>query len=131
MRTVAHGAIDLSAFGTTDATIITITQTKPRYHFTSQLLPIQNFLVRTGQLGGLEAMPAELAGRMTPLTNSVSTFDIGEVGPKAQVNINGSVGSMSVSSIDLGPIGHVSIAAGINAATPTPLTNPGSFTHRC
>jgi hypothetical protein len=119
-RPAAGGAVDLTAYGTTAATTITITQTKPRLHFANELLAIQDLVIRSGQLGSLEATPAELTGRMTPLTNSVNNLDIGALGPKAQVNIAGSVAEMSASSIILGPTGHVSIAEGINAAAPTP-----------
>jgi hypothetical protein len=118
-----HGAIDLTAYGTTADTTITITQTKPRYHFTNQLLMIHDLVVRSGQLGGLEALPAELNGRMTPLTNSVNNLDIGALGPKAQVTIEGSLGEMSVSTIDLGPTGHVAITGDLNSfAQSGPMT---------
>ena len=119
----AHGAIDLTAYGTTASTTITITQTKPRYHFANQLLMIHGLVVRSGQLGGLAALPAELNGRMTPLTNSVNNLDIGTLGPKAQVTINGSLGAMSVSNIDLGPTGHVEITGDLNSfAQSGPMT---------
>src|SRR5262249_33546973 len=111
----AQGGIDLVAFGTNADSTITITQTQPRPHFPNQLLPIHKFIVKSGQLGSLEAAAAELTGRMTPLTSSVSTFDIAALGPKAQVDINGSVGAMSVSSIDLGPTGHVAITGDLNS----------------
>jgi hypothetical protein len=125
------GAIDLNAYGTTSATTITITQTRPRYHETSRPLAIQYLKIRSGQLGGLSAMPVALEGRMTPIAGSMSTFDIGTIGPKAQVDINGSVGVMGVSNIDLGPTGHVSIAGDINTlsqgGTPLlPLPNSGT-----
>ncbi len=113
------GAIDLTAYGTTTATTITITQPRPRYHFPNQLLAIQSLVVRSGQLGGLSAAPAQLNGRMTSLTNSVTNLDFGALGPKAQINIEGGLGELSASSIVLGPTGHVSVADGINATTPT------------
>ena len=91
-----------------------------RDHFANQLLSIPRFVVRSGQLGGLEALPVELNGRMTPLTNSVNTFDVGALGPKTQVTIKGSLGEMSASNINLGPSGRVSLVEGINAETPTP-----------
>ena len=80
-RPAAHGAIDLTAYGTTADTTITIAQTHARYHFPNQLLSIQNLVVRSGQLGSLAAMPAELNGRMTPLVNSVNNLSIGGWGP--------------------------------------------------
>jgi hypothetical protein len=118
-----RGEIDLTAYGTTSSSTITVTQTKPRYHATSRLLTIRDLRIRSGQLGGLSALPADLDGRMTPLTSSVNTFAIGMIGPRAQVDINGSVGSLSVSNIDLGPTGHVSIAGDVNSiAQAGPLT---------
>ena len=116
----ADGAVNLTAYGTTAATTLTITQTKPRFHFPNQFLPIHNLVVKSGQLGGLSATSVELTGRMSPLTNSVNNLDLGALGPQAQVNVAGSLGEMSASSVDLGPTGHFSIAEGINAATPTP-----------
>jgi hypothetical protein len=113
----AGGAIDLNVYGTTSISILTITQIQPRYHAASQLLAINNLRIRSGALGGLAAAPAELEGRMTPLNSSVVTFAIGTIGPRAQVSINGSVGTMSVSNIDLGPTGRVDIAGDINTVS--------------
>lgn len=121
------GAVDLLAYGTTAASTITISQTEPRVHFPFAPLAIRGFVVRSGQLGGLSAMPAQLDGRMTALTNTVNTFDIGGLGPKAQVSIAGGLGELSASTINLGPIGYVSIAEGINAAVSNPGQS-GSFT---
>jgi hypothetical protein len=112
------GAIDLTAYGTTTASTITITQTQQRYHFPNQLLAIQSFVVRSRQLGGLSAPPAELDGRMTTLTNSMNHLDIGGLGPNARVEIAGGLGEMTATSIDLGPLGSVSIAEGINSPPP-------------
>ncbi len=123
-----NGAVDLTAYGTTAATTITITQTQPRFHFANQLLAIQNLVIRSGQLGGLSATAAELTGKMTPLTNSVNNFDIGALGARAQVNIAGSVGEMTVSNIDLGPTGRVLIADGLNNSETTPSQSGSSTT---
>jgi hypothetical protein len=118
-----NGVIDLTAYGTTSASTITVSQTLPRFHATSKLLTIRNLTVRSGQLGGLSAAPVELDGRMSPLASSVNTLALGMIGPKARVDINGSVGSLSVSNIDLGPTGHVSIAGDVNSiAQSGPMT---------
>jgi hypothetical protein len=127
VQPAGHGMIDLTAYGTTTASTITITQTQQRFHFPNQLLAIQTFTVRSRQLSGLVATPAQLDGRMTPLTNSMNNLDIGGLGPKAQVNIAGGLGELSASSIILGPNGYVSIAQGINAVAPPPGQS-GSFT---
>lgn len=120
-----RGAIDLNVYGTTSDSTLTITQTQPRYHKTSQPLAIRYLKIRSGQLGALDAMPVELEARMTPIAGSMSALDIGTIGPKAQVDVDGSVGSMNVSDIDLGPTGHVAIAGDINTiaqGSPLPLT---------
>ena len=110
VRPAAKGAIDLIAYGTTAATTLNITQTLPRFHFPHQFLPIHTLIVRSGQLGGLNAAPAELTGRMTPLSNAVSTLDLGALGPNSRVDINGDVAAMNIGSVALGPTGHVAIA---------------------
>jgi hypothetical protein len=117
------GAIDLTAYGTTSGSTITITQTLPRFHATSQLLMIRNLRIRSGQLGGLSATTTELDGRMTPLASSLETLDLGEIGPKAQIDVNGSVGSLGVSNIDLGPTGHVAIAGDVDSIAQTGTTS--------
>jgi hypothetical protein len=117
------GALDLTAYGTTADSTITITQTVPRYHAPSQVLVIRTLRIRSGVLGELSAGPAELDGRMSPLGSSVETLTLGVIGPKAQVDINGSVGSLNVGNIDLGPTGHVSIAGDVNSiAQSGPMT---------
>jgi hypothetical protein len=114
VQPAGNGAISLKAYGTTAASIITITQTQQRYHFPNQLLEIQGFIVRSRQLGGLSASPAELDGRMTTLTNSMNNFDVGGLGPNARIDIVGGLGEMNATSIDLGSRGFVSIGEGIN-----------------
>ncbi len=113
-----RGAIDLSAFGTTEDTTLSITQVRPRWHFPSQLLSIQNLRVTSGQLGSLDAPAAELNGTMTPLNNTVASLELGELGPGARVNINGSVGVMNVPTIDLGPTGRVIVSGALEYGRP-------------
>ncbi len=123
VRQAGHGAINLEAYGTNASTTLTITETAPRYHATGQPLLIRNLTIRSGQLGSLSALPVELNGRMTPLSGSVNLLAIGMIGPDAQVNIGGSVAAMVVSSIDLGPTGHVAIAGDVNT-----IVQPGLST---
>ena len=91
-----RNAIDLSAFGTTSGSTITVTLTRPHYHAPSQLLDIRTLTVTSGQLGSLDASPVILTGAITPLNGTVSTLELGALGPAAQININGSVGTMTV-----------------------------------
>lgn len=117
-----RSAIDLSAYGTTSATTITITQIRPRWHFPSQYLGLNSLKITSGQLGGLDASSCELNGKMTPVNNSLNTLELGAIGPKAQVNVNGSVGTMNVAQVDLGPTGHVIIAGQLNSSDATSST---------
>jgi len=127
-----HGAINLNVLGTTTNSSLSITQVQPRFHVVNNFLVIQNLTIKSGQIGNIQASPAELDGPMTlpmtPLTTSINTLQFGALGPNAQIDVNGSVGSMSVQNINLGPGGHVVIAGDLNSLTVTGslLVNPGS-----
>ena len=54
-NSAGRSGIDLSAFGTTNATTITITQIRPRWHFPSQYLVLKKVRITSGQLGGFDA----------------------------------------------------------------------------
>ena len=127
-NSAGRSGIDLSAFGTTSATTITITQIRPRWHFPSQYLVLNNVKITSGQLGGLDASFCELNGKMTPLNNTLNTLELGSIGPKAQIDVNGNVGTMTVSQVDLGPTGHVVISGQLNTNDLTGLMTIGSFT---
>jgi hypothetical protein len=127
VQPAGQGTINLTVYGTTTASTITITQIQPRYHIPGQFLVIRHLFVRTRQLGGLTATPMELDGRMTPLTNSMNNLDVGELGPDARVDLVGGLDELSATSVVLGPLGSVSIGQGINTASPTPVQS-ASFT---
>jgi hypothetical protein len=110
------GAIDLKAFGTTTDTTLSITQIRPRWHFPSQLLSIRRLTVTSGQLGSLDAPGADLIGSVTPLANSVTNLALGELGPGARMTIDGSVGSMTMSTVNLGPTGRFFISGTQNSS---------------
>jgi hypothetical protein len=119
--------IDLSAFGTTNATTISITQVRPRWHFPSQYLVLRNVRITSGQLGGLDAGFSALNGKMTPLSSTLSTLALGSIGPKAQIDVNGNVGTMTVSQVNLGPTGHVVISGQLNTNDLTGSMTIGGF----
>jgi hypothetical protein len=122
-NSAGRSGIDLSAFGTTSATTINITQLRPRLHFPSQFLVLHNVRITSGQLGGLDASFSELNGKMTPLNSTLSTLELGSIGPKAQIDVNGNVDTMSVSQVDLGPTGHVMITGQLNSGDSTSSTS--------
>jgi hypothetical protein len=107
-----HGAINLVAFGTDTSSTITITQVRPRWHFANRLLAIQKLVIVSGQLGSLDAAPAKLTGKMTSLSQPMTSLDLGALGPAAQVNIHGGVGTLAVTTVSLGPTGQVALTQG-------------------
>jgi hypothetical protein len=127
VHSAGKGAIDLSAFGTTADTTLSVTQVRPRWHFPSQLLSIHKLTVTSGQLGGLDASAAQLTGVMTPLSNSMASLTLGQLGPAARVEVIGSVDTMNVSNINLGPNGLVSITGGLNTSDLTGSMTIGSL----
>ena len=110
------GSFDVKVLGTTDASTLTITQVRPRFHVANNLMSIDNLTIRSGQIGSILASPVELDGAMSPLSSSVGTLEFGALGPGAQIDVNGSVGTMDVGSVNLGPGGHVVITGDLNGA---------------
>ena len=121
-RPAGHGAINVNVLGTTTDSSLSITQVQPRFHVVNTLLVIQNLTIKSGQIGNIQASAAELDGPMTlpmtPLTTPINTLQFGALGPNAQIDVNGSVGSMSVQKdVNLGPSGHIMIAGNLNSLT--------------
>ncbi len=110
------GSFDVKVLGTTDASTLTITQVRPRFHVANNLMSIDNLTIRSGQIGSILASPVELDGAMTPLSSSVGTLEFGALGPGAQIDVHGSVSTMDVGSVNLGPGGHVVITGDLNGS---------------
>ena len=119
------GRTDLKVLGTSADSTLTITQLKPRFHVPNQLLSIRNLTIKSGQIGSINASPVELDGTMTPLTSSVNTIQFGGLGPAAQIDVVGSLGSMSLGDVRLGPTGHVVIAGNVSGLGTGTTTNTG------
>ena len=94
------GSFDVKVLGTTDASTLTITQVRPRFHVANNPMSIDNLTIRSGQIGSILASPVELDGTMTPLSSSVGTLEFGALGPGAQIDVNGSAGTMNVGSVE-------------------------------
>lgn len=104
------GAVALTLFGTTPASTLNVALTRPRPHATAAPLQIASIKVVSGQLGGITAGGALLTGPVTPLAGQVNTLQFAGLGPNAQIDVNGPLGSLTVGSVALGPGGHVRIA---------------------
>ncbi|MGO9920068.1 MAG: hypothetical protein ACLQIB_35920 [Isosphaeraceae bacterium] len=107
-----HGAIDLVAFGTDTGSTITITQARPLWHYANRPLAIHKLVIVSGQLGSLEAAPAELTGKMSTLSQPMNTLELGALGPAAQVDVSGGVDTFEVTTVNLGPTGQVALTQG-------------------
>src|SRR5271157_5130518 len=121
-----RGSFDVKVLGTTDTSTVTITQVRPRFHVANNLMSIDKLIIRSGQIGSIQAGPVELNGAMTPLSSSVGTLEFGALGPGAQIDVNGNVGTMDVGSVNLGPGGHVVITGDVNGSFQS--LSPGSAT---
>jgi hypothetical protein len=107
---LGRGVVGLKLYGTTPATTVAVALTQPRLHLPAVPLQIGSIKVVSGQLGGITAGAADLLGTVTPLNGQVTSLQFGSIRSNARIDINGSLGSLSVESIDLGPNGHVRIA---------------------
>jgi hypothetical protein len=112
-----HKIIAINLTGTTNASQLSITQRSVLSGFGAQntQLQIGRINVQSGQLGGISAAStADLLGSITPLNGAVSTLQFNSLGPNAQINVLGSVGTFQVNTANLGPNGLVHITG--NAA---------------
>lgn len=121
VRPAGKGAINLVVFGTNLDSTLDITQIRPPWHKPARLLTVDKLVVVSGELGNLVAPPVELAGRMTPVTGSVTSMALAALGPKSQVDISGGVGSLTVNAVDLGPTGHFVVSQGVPGVNSTTL----------
>jgi hypothetical protein len=96
------GSFDVKVLGTTDASTLTITQVRPRFHVANGLMSIDNLTIRSGQIGSILASQVELDGAMSPVNSDVGTLEFGALGPGAQINVNGSVSTMDFGSVESG-----------------------------
>jgi len=104
-----HGAIDVTAFGTDATSTVTVSQLRPPWHSASRPLRIRKLIIVSGQLGSLEATPAELTGKMSTVGGPMTTLDLGALGPAAQIDVQGGVENFDVTTVNLGPKGNVSL----------------------
>jgi hypothetical protein len=115
-HTAGDGSTDIKVLGTTDQSTLTITQARPRFHLPNGLMVIHSLAIGSGQIGSIIANQSELDGAMTPLTTSLSDLEFGALGPSAQIDVHGDVGTMTLGSVALGPGGHVLIFGDLNGA---------------
>jgi hypothetical protein len=116
VHSAAHSAITVTAFGTTSATTITVGQIRPLWHFPSRDLVLNKVVIVSGQLGSFNATSSELNGSMTQINNTVNSLEFDQIGPNAQIKVNGDVGTFSANQVNLGPLGQVVISGALNTS---------------
>jgi hypothetical protein len=107
------GSIAITLYGTTTSSTLDVSQTRTRPHVAAGPLQISSIRVVSGELGGIVAPVAALEGPMTPLSGGASTLQFQTLGPNAQIDVNGSLGSLSLAGATLGRSGHVRIAGDV------------------
>ena len=53
---------------------------------------------------------------MTQINNTVNSLDFAELGPNAQIKVNGDVGTLNANQVNLGPLGQVVISGALNTS---------------
>ena len=111
-----HRVIGIDLFSTTASSQLTITlkSAQPAFGSANTVLQIGKINVHSGQLGGINAAgAANLLGNVTTLKGSVQTIAFNDLGPNAQINVVGSVGTFQVGSADLSANGLVNITGDV------------------
>ena len=96
------GSFDVKVLGTTNASTLTITQVRPRFHVANGPMSIDNLTIRSGQIGSILASPVELDGAMSPVNSGMNTLEFGALGRGARIDVNGGVNTMDVGSVGSG-----------------------------
>jgi hypothetical protein len=106
-----HKLLAINLFGTTQASNLSVSLMSARRGYKSGHLQIGQINVQSGQLGGVQAAgAADLVGSITPLNGSVSSLSFNSIGPKASIDIHGSLGGLSTTGgVNLGPTGKIQI----------------------
>jgi hypothetical protein len=106
-----HQQFAINLFGTTTASDLSVSLMLARKGFANNhsTLQIGQLNVSSGQLGGVEALgAADLVGPVSPLNGSVSTLQFNSIGGNAQIDVPGSLGSLSTSgAITLSPTAEI------------------------
>ena len=121
---LGKGVVGVTVFGSTAATTLSVAMTKQRLHQAAGSLSIGSIRVVSGQIGQILAGSASLVGTVSPLGGGVGSLQFGGLGPNARIDVNGTLGSLGVGGVNLGPNGHVRIGESLGQG----LTVSGPWT---
>jgi hypothetical protein len=111
-----HKIFAIHLTGTTSASQLNVTleSTRLGYGTANEVLQIGAIKVQSGLLGAINAVgTADLLGAITPLHGTVQTIGLNNLGPNAQINVLGSLGSFQASNANLSPNGAVHVTGGV------------------
>ena len=110
-----HRIIGITLFGTTASSQLTITlkSAAPAFGSANTALQIGRINVLSGLLGSINAGAADLVGNVTTLNGGVQTIAFNNLGPNAQINVVGSVGTFQAGSAALSANGLVNITGDV------------------
>ena len=115
LRPSGRGVVDLLLLGTTDQSALSVDLTRTFAGFSGPELGIRRLVIRTGELGAINApQSARLLGPATPIRSDVSTVSLAEIGPDAQLVIDGDLGTLSTRrDASIGPFGALVVTGDV------------------
>ncbi|MFO0953280.1 MAG: hypothetical protein U0835_19410 [Isosphaeraceae bacterium] len=112
VQRLGKGAVGVTLLGSTDATTLNVSQSYQKLHKPTVPLQIGSIKVVSGVIGGINAPTADLVGAVSPL-NGVQSISFGRLAQNARLDVAGSLASLSVGGVNLGPNGRVRIAGSL------------------
>jgi hypothetical protein len=113
LRALGGGRFGVDLYGTTEASTLAIARTRVGPHFRGGALALGRIDVKSGALGAIDAPVAVLEGSLTTVGGPVRAISLGGIGPRARVDLPGSVETLGVGTIGLGPNGLVHVGGSV------------------
>ncbi len=116
VRLDRKGHATITLYGTGPNSVLTIGAAAGKPHFSSPSpLQIDQINVKSGSIGSIQAAGADLVGSLV-LPGGANQVAFNEIGPSAKFEV-GSVGTLTVGDVNLGPTGLVEIPGGLGGST--------------
>jgi hypothetical protein len=117
-RNINHQSIAITLAGTTQDSQVTISSLGAHPGTLNHPLQIACINVKTGRLGSFNAATTgDLNGPLSPLIGPVNSLQFDALGPGAQINVNGNLGTLTVNrGVDLGPTGLIDVTNDLTSA---------------
>ena len=115
IRPSGRGVVDVFLLGTTEQSALSVDLSRTFAGFSGPELGIRRLLIRTGELGAINAtQSARLLGPASPIRSDVSTVAFAEIGPDARLVIDGDLGTLSTRrDASIGPFGALVVTGDV------------------